>query len=96
MSELQAWWDTLPPVTRVLFAGGFVTTLAAGFRLVPFSYLVLDLYAVVYNFEVRARCVLGRAECAGVALSDTLPIPRPAGLRLPHEHDVACSLRRIH
>lgn len=56
MSELQAWWDSLPPVTRVLFAGGFVTTLAANFGLVAAFYLTHDLSRVVYSFEVCTVC----------------------------------------
>jgi len=52
MAELQQWWDSLPPVTKVLFAGGFAVTLAAGFGILNPGWLILDFTAVYRGFEI--------------------------------------------
>jgi len=56
MSELQQWWDSLPRVTKVLFAGSFSLTLAAGFQLLSPQWLIFDLGSIYRHFEVR-RCL---------------------------------------
>ena len=52
MSEIQQWWDSLPKVTKVLFAGSFTFTLAAGFGLLAPQWLILDFGAIYRHFEV--------------------------------------------
>jgi derlin-1 len=52
MSELQQWWDSLPRVTKVLFAGSFGFTLAAGFGILKPGWLILDFQAIYRNFEI--------------------------------------------
>lgn len=52
MSELQQWWDSLPKVTKVLFAGSFTFTLAANFGLLKPMWLIFDVNSIYRNFEV--------------------------------------------
>lgn len=53
MGDIQAWWDSLPPVTRTLFAGSMGVTLAAGFGILPPYWLTFDVTRLYSNFEVR-------------------------------------------
>ncbi len=49
---LQEWWNSLPMVTKYLFALSFGLTLAANFGLINPYLLVLDWKKVFYGFEV--------------------------------------------
>eukprot|EP01126_Amoeba_proteus_P027342 TRINITY_DN2713_c0_g1_i11.p1 TRINITY_DN2713_c0_g1~~TRINITY_DN2713_c0_g1_i11.p1 ORF type:complete len:198 (-),score=5.63 TRINITY_DN2713_c0_g1_i11:254-847(-) len=50
--DLEQWWRSLAPVTKYLFAGTFVLTLAAHFRLINSMYLILDWNSVYRKFEI--------------------------------------------
>ena len=49
---LQEWWDELPPVTKFLFAGSMIFTLAGAFGLISPQYLIFHPGLVYYRFEV--------------------------------------------
>lgn len=60
--ELENWWRTLPPVTRFLFTGMFVLTLAANFGLVNPMYLILDFNHLYRRFEVSLSRLTGQLD----------------------------------
>jgi len=49
---LEEWWNSLPIITKYLFAGSFGLTLAANFGLVPPQWIVLNFQLVFKNFEI--------------------------------------------
>ena len=52
----QEWYATMPKVTRFLFTGALVTTLAGNFGLVSPYTLLLNFSAIYNKFEVRGCC----------------------------------------
>jgi len=51
-NDLQTWWHSLPFVTKYLFAGSMLVTVAANFGLVNYVYLLLDFGAIFKQFQV--------------------------------------------
>jgi hypothetical protein len=51
-NDLQTWWQSLPFVTKYLFAGSMLVTLVANFGLVHYVYLLLDFGAILKQFQV--------------------------------------------
>jgi len=49
---IQQWWNSIPQITRYLFALSFGVTLAANFRFIQASTLVLNFQQVFYSFEI--------------------------------------------
>eukprot|EP01133_Synstelium_polycarpum_P004242 gene4242-4949_t len=52
MDEVSRWWASVPPVTKVLFAGMGLLTIGANFGLVSFYTLFLDYGLIFKNFEI--------------------------------------------
>jgi len=52
MSDLQNWWDSIPKVTRLIFAGTFGVTLLGNWGLISPYYLILNWQAIYKGFEV--------------------------------------------
>jgi len=51
-NEVEAWWKGVPPVTKFLFAGSFVLTIAANYQLIHYSYLTMDMSLIFKNLEI--------------------------------------------
>jgi hypothetical protein len=51
-NDLQTWWQSLPFVTKYLFAGSMLVTLVANFGLVHYVYLLLDFGAILKQFQL--------------------------------------------
>jgi derlin-1 len=49
----QEWYSSMPKVTKFLFTGALVTTLAGNFGLVSPYTLLLNFSAIYNKFEVR-------------------------------------------
>merc|ERR1719498_1551763 len=54
MTDPKIWWESMPPVTKFLFAGSFGTTLAANFGLVPGGpmALVFEPTMIWHKFQI--------------------------------------------
>lgn len=52
MTDPKIWWESMPPVTKVLFAGSFGTTLAANFGILPMMSLVFDPTMIWHKFQI--------------------------------------------
>jgi len=50
--DLEDWWRQLPFVTKYLFAGTLIITLAANFSIIPWPYLTLDFSRIYQRFEI--------------------------------------------
>jgi len=50
--ELEDWWRSMPFVTKYLFAGSLIVTVAANFNLVSWAYLTLDFTRIYQRFEI--------------------------------------------
>eukprot|EP01103_Thecamoeba_quadrilineata_P007865 TRINITY_DN17687_c0_g1_i1.p1 TRINITY_DN17687_c0_g1~~TRINITY_DN17687_c0_g1_i1.p1 ORF type:complete len:252 (-),score=21.79 TRINITY_DN17687_c0_g1_i1:98-853(-) len=52
MSDLQTWWNSLPPVTKWLMAGTLGVTLAGNFGFVDPYKLILSFPAIFKSFQI--------------------------------------------
>jgi hypothetical protein len=51
--DVAAWFNGIPPVTRLWFTGSFALTVAANFGLVSPYKLLLDFSPIIHYFQVR-------------------------------------------
>jgi len=50
--ELEDWWRQMPLVTKYLFAGSLIVTIAANFNIIHWNYLTLDFTKIYQRFEI--------------------------------------------
>jgi len=50
--DIETWWRSVPPITKFLFAGSFLLTIAANYGLISPYYLILDFPKMYKNIEI--------------------------------------------